>query len=78
MTIRRFLLTIARKLVNKVFSLAGNMLIMMGGVEQQQVSSIKQSKWRTVGIRVKENDLFILNQKLELNGFKTLNEFVHA
>lgn len=44
----------------------------------QQVSSIKQSKWRTVGIRVKEDDLFVLNQKLELNGFKTLNEFVHA
>jgi hypothetical protein len=27
---------------------------------------------------VKEEDLFLLNQKLQLNGFKTLNEFIHA
>ncbi len=52
------------------------MMIIMGA--EQQVSSRNQSKWRTVGIIVKEDDLFILNQKLELNGFKTLNEFVHA
>ena len=31
-----------------------------------------------MGVRVKEEDLYLLNQKLELNGFKTLNEFVHA
>ena len=37
-----------------------------------------RKEWKTVGIRVKEDDLFILNQKLQLNGFKTLNEFVHA
>jgi hypothetical protein len=46
------------------------------GREQQVLPSIAYSKWRTVGIRVKEDDLFVLNQKLGLNGFKTLNEFV--
>lgn len=54
------------------------MLIIMGGRAEQQVSSIKQSKWRTVGIKVTKDDLFDLNQKLDLNGFKTLNEFVHT
>ncbi len=37
-----------------------------------------QGKWKTVGVRVKEEDLDVLNTKLRNNGFNTLNEFVHA
>ena len=39
------------------------MVIIMGAAaEEQQVSSIKQSKWRTVGIKVTKDDLFGLNE----------------
>jgi restriction endonuclease S subunit len=45
----------------------------------QQSSSVKKfSKWRTEGARVNEEDLAVLNKKVELNGFNNFNEFVHA
>jgi hypothetical protein len=44
-----------------------------------QSSSVKErSKWRTVGARLNEEDLAVLNKKLELSGFSNFNEFVHA
>jgi intergrase/recombinase len=45
----------------------------------QLTPSVKQySKWRTVGARLNEEDLAVLNRKLEVNGFNNFNEFVHA
>jgi intergrase/recombinase len=37
-----------------------------------------RGKWKTVGIRIREEEMDILNTKLHNNGFNTLNEFVHA
>jgi hypothetical protein len=34
-------------------------------------------KWYTISARIRKNDLYLLNKKLEMNGFKTFNEFVH-
>jgi hypothetical protein len=45
----------------------------------QRPSPVKQySKWRTIGARVNEENLAVLNRKLEVNGFYNFNEFVHA
>lgn len=35
-------------------------------------------RWRSVTVRFKEAQLDVLNNKLNANGFSTLNEFVHA
>jgi hypothetical protein len=36
------------------------------------------SPWKSVTVRLKENDLAILNNKLRTNGFETFSEFIHA
>lgn len=36
------------------------------------------SLWKSVTVRLKENDLAILNNKLHTSGFKTFSEFIHA
>lgn len=36
------------------------------------------SLWKSVTVRLKENDLAILNNKLQTNGFETFSEFIHA
>ncbi len=38
----------------------------------------KQSTWKSVTVRLKEDDLAVLNGKLKLNSFKTFSDFVHA
>ncbi|TVP41364.1 hypothetical protein NARC_30078 [Candidatus Nitrosocosmicus arcticus] len=35
-------------------------------------------KWKSVTVRLKEDELAVLNTKLDLNGFKTFSEFIHA
>jgi hypothetical protein len=34
--------------------------------------------WKSITVRIKENDVAILNNKLKMNGFKTFSEFVYA
>jgi intergrase/recombinase len=36
------------------------------------------SLWKSVTVRLKENDLTLLNDKLDINGFETFSEFIHA
>jgi hypothetical protein len=35
-------------------------------------------QWKSVTVRLKENDLALLNNKLKVNGFGTFSEFIHA
>lgn len=44
--------------------------------EQKQI--LKQQEWKSVTVRLKENELAMLNSKLKLNGFETFSLFVHA
>jgi hypothetical protein len=46
--------------------------------DQIQLITKKQSTWKSVTVRLKENDLAVLNSKLKLNGFETFSEFIHA
>jgi intergrase/recombinase len=51
--------------------------------KQQDHSSIpspsqQKQQWLTVSARIRKDDLPLLNKKLEMNGFKTFNEFVKA
>ena len=41
-------------------------------------SSNPSSIWKSVTVRLKENDLALLNNKLKVNGFGTFSEFIHA
>jgi hypothetical protein len=45
--------------------------------EQIQIAK-KIQDWKSVTVRLKENDLAILNSKLKMNGFNTFSEFIHA
>jgi len=45
--------------------------------EQTQTHK-KQSEWKSVTVRLKENELAILNNKLKVNGFESFSQFVHA
>ena len=45
--------------------------------EQIQIHK-KIQDWKSVTVRLKENDVTILNSKLKMNGFETSSEFVHA
>ena len=45
--------------------------------EQIQIHK-KIQDWKSVTVRLKENDVAILNSKSKKNGFKTFSEFVHA
>jgi F-box associated len=38
----------------------------------------QNQQWLTVSARIRKDDLPLLNKKLEMNGFKTFNEFVKA
>lgn len=38
----------------------------------------KDQIWKSVTVRLKENDLAILNSKLKLNGFESFSQFIHA
>lgn len=46
--------------------------------EQTQTPKRQQQVWKSVTVRLKENDLAVLNNKLRLNGFETFSEFVHT
>ncbi len=43
--------------------------------EQTQTPKRQQQVWKSVTVRLKENDLAVLNNKLRLNGFETFSEF---
>ena len=46
---------------------------------KEQIQSIKKvTEWKSVTVRLKENDLVMLNNKLKLNGFDTFSQFIHA
>ncbi len=45
--------------------------------EQRQVVK-KQQNWKSVTVRLKEDELAILNGKLKINGFDNFSQFVHA
>jgi hypothetical protein len=38
----------------------------------------KQQEWKSVTVRLKENELAVLNSKLKINGFENFSQFVHA
>jgi hypothetical protein len=40
--------------------------------------SSSPSQWKSITVRLKENDLAILNNKLQTNGFESFSEFVHS
>jgi intergrase/recombinase len=42
------------------------------------LTSQQKQQWLTVSARIRKDDLPLLNKKLEMNGFKTFNEFVKA
>jgi hypothetical protein len=46
--------------------------------QQQKKDSSDVAVWFTISARIKKDDLPVLNKKLEMNGFKTFNEFVKA
>jgi hypothetical protein len=56
----------------------------MNIVKEQQIrknpapNGSKSSLWKSVTVRLKENDLALLNSKLRVNGFGTFSEFIHA
>ena len=39
---------------------------------------MKYTEWKSVTVKLKENELAILNSKLKSNGFDTFSQFVHA
>ena len=45
--------------------------------EQIQIHK-KIQDWKSVTVRLKENNVAILNSELKMNGFKTFSAFVHA
>ncbi len=45
--------------------------------EQRQIVK-KQQDWKSVTVRLKEDELAILNSKLKINGFDNFSQFVHA
>lgn len=45
--------------------------------EQIQIHK-KIQDWKSVTVNLKENDMAVLNSKLNMNGFKTFNEFIHT
>ena len=47
-------------------------------MKEQIQTHRRQSTWKSVTVRLKENDLAVLNSKLKLNGFETFSKFVHA
>ena len=47
-------------------------------MNEQTPTPIKYAEWKSVTVRLKENELAILNSKLKLNGFDTFSQFVHA
>jgi F-box associated len=42
------------------------------------LTSQQKQQWLTISARIRKDDLLLLNKKLEMNGFKTFNEFVKA
>lgn len=46
--------------------------------KQTLIQSKSLQKWKSVTVRLKEDELAILNAKLNLNGFKTFSEFIHS
>jgi hypothetical protein len=47
-------------------------------MSKQAQTQSKQQEWKSVTVRLKENNLAILNSKLKTNGFDTFSQFVHA
>src|SRR3954454_23119864 len=47
-------------------------------MKEQIQTHKKQQEWKSVTVRLKENELAILNSKLKINGFKNFSQFIHA
>ena len=47
-------------------------------MNEQTQTQRKYAEWKSVTVRLKENELAILNSKLKYNGFDTFSHFVHA
>jgi intergrase/recombinase len=47
-------------------------------MNEQTQTHKKQQEWKSVTVRLKENELAILNSKLKLNGFESFSQFIHA
>lgn len=47
-------------------------------MNEQTQTHRKQQEWKSVTVRLKENELAILNSKLKLNGFESFSQFIHA
>jgi hypothetical protein len=45
--------------------------------EQIQIHK-KIQDWKSVTVNLKENDMAVLNSKLNMNGFKMFSEIIHA
>lgn len=43
-----------------------------------KIQSKSLHKWKSVTVRLKEDELAILNNKLDTNGYETFSEFIHA
>ena len=41
-----------------------------------KTSHTNNSVWKTVGVRVKQQDLFTLNQRLQIYGFETVGQLI--
>ena len=47
-------------------------------MNKQSQTQRKYSEWKSTTVRLKENELAILNSKLKLNGFENFSQFIHA
>ena len=47
-------------------------------MNDQTQTQRKYAEWKSVTVRLKENEFAILNSKLKYNGFDTFSHFVHA
>ena len=42
------------------------------------IQSNSLHKWKSDTVRLKEDELAVLNNKLDVNGYRTFSEFIHA
>jgi intergrase/recombinase len=47
-------------------------------MKEQIQTQKKQQEWKSVTVRLKENELAVLNSKLKINGFENFSQFIHA
>ena len=45
-------------------------------VKRSETVTLKKNEWKTIGVRIKFNDLPLFNRRLSLYGFETLGSLV--